>query len=342
MTINPKSPAPQERRSVHPTGTSRVAPAAGRVRGTLLARPTRDTPQQTRTEILLRYPWVMQRDQKMVVGTDLDALMCAAFMHHHFGWQPIGVYNLQAIYAADGAADDDLKQAIWLDLDIARAEIKSIGHHILTQQNAEVIPAHAQSLNPNLLRGISAAQFKRKYPLATLHLLMWLSDQSVPGRPTDQFLFWLPDSCWITAQSQWLPNVREWLRNWIPQPFLLQTVEACRTRAYEERMNEFLTEFARRVPLKLGRGQTTSKWLKLTGYQCRFENPAEQWADVQATLDYIAQLIGWNSVPFPKHYRVIRGVRNHQYSPEFWKRNDLFSYAITHAGTINFTTFKNF
>jgi hypothetical protein len=96
-------------------------------------------PIERRDAVREQYPWLLERDQAMVVGTDLDALISAAFMHHHFNWQPIGVYNLKEIYAADGASNDDLKRAIWVDLDIARSDIRSVGHHILTNRPGETI-----------------------------------------------------------------------------------------------------------------------------------------------------------------------------------------------------------
>jgi hypothetical protein len=302
------------------------------------------SPAEIREVILADYPWVRERGQTMVLGTDLDALISAAFMYQHFDWTPVGVYNLKSIFAADGATNEQLRDAVWVDLDIAREEIRSIGHHILTNARTERLPEHRQSLNPNLVRGISLAQFARKYPLSTHHLLMWLTDTPAPGRPTDRYLIWLPDSCWITAQGRWLDNVRDWLTNWMPHPFLLDSVEDCRTLPYEEGMHEFLTEFDLNVPLPAGRGQTRSLHLGITGFQCRYDDPRTQSGQVQQTLNYLAELMGWRPMSFPAGYQEIVGIRNrHQTNlPDFLHRENIFSYALPNAGVINFTSFDGF
>lgn len=302
------------------------------------------TPEEIRSAIRGDFPWIEQRDQPMVIGTDLDALMSAALLYHYLGWQPIGVYNLKAIYAADGATDADLKDAVWVDLDIAREEIRSIGHHILTNTRGEVIPAHQQSLNPNLLRRISVGQFSRKYPLSTLHLLMWLINTPAPGGTAAPYLMWLPDSCWITAQGRWLMNIVDWLENWMPNPFLLETVMLCGSESYEKAMFAFLSEMVQHTPLRPGQGQTTSKYLALRGYQFRFDNPAAQSLEVQTTLNYLSRITGWKAMPFPTEYRVIAGVQNrHQKNlEEFLRREEVFSYVIPNPGIIRYTSFDDF
>ncbi len=61
---------------------------------------------------------------------------------------------------------------VFLDHDIYRREIPSVGHHMLQWQKDILLPGHEQSLNPNLLRGVTAEEFGRKYPFGTLHLLL--------------------------------------------------------------------------------------------------------------------------------------------------------------------------
>ena len=304
------------------------------------------TPEAIRDDILSKFPWVVQPNQNMVIGCDLDALLSAAFMYHHFNWQPVGVYNLKAIYVADGFTNADVKDAVWVDLDIARVDIKSIGHHILTNRIDEILPEHEQSLNPNLLRGRSVGQFARKYPLSTQMLLMWLTGKPAPGNDTDPYLIWLPDSCWISAQHErkYLANVRDWITNWMPHPFLAETVELPQTEEYERNMMRFLANFSANVPLKPGRGQTKSRWLSITGYQCRYSDPAIQNEQVQKTLNYLAQLAGWKAMPLPKTYQVIQGTANRHITDlaGFLNREEVFSYAIPNAGVISYTSFTDF
>ena len=306
------------------------------------------TPESIRDDIVSKFPWVVQPNQNMVIGCDLDALLSAAFMFHHFNWKPIGVYNLKAIYVADGFTNMDVKNAVWVDLDIARADIKSIGHHILTNRADEILPEHAQSLNPNLLRGRSVGQFARKYPLSTQMLLMWLTGKPAPGKETDPYLIWLPDSCWITAQypEKYLPNVRDWITNWMPHSFLVETVELPQTQEYEQKMRDFMRNLAANSFLGMEKGQTHSKWYGLKGHQCNYDNPVMQNEQVEETLNYLAQLSEWEKMPFPKEYRVIPCVqktidRQGIDLAEFIVSKEIFSYAIISRETIKFTSFKN-
>ncbi len=304
------------------------------------------TPDRTRAALLARFPWLTRPYQTMVIGCDLDALLSAAFLHHYFGWQAVGVYNLRTIYAAEAASDADLKAAVWVDLDIARADIRSIGHHVLTATPRDDFPEHVQSLNPNLVRGMSAQNFRRKFPLSTHHLLLWLTGLPAPGRPCDPYLLWLPDSCWITAQfeERYLPNAREWIQNWMPHPFLVETIEQCKTQQYEENMRVFLSNFAARVPLPAGQGQTRSRWFHLTGHQTRYDDPITQNDAVQQTLDHLARLLDWRPLVLPRTWRTIRSAANrHRTALSDFKRGEhVFSWAIPNAGLVNYTLFDNF
>ena len=147
----------------------------------------------SRREILLAHPWLQSRNLMLVVGDDIDSLMCATLMHHLLGWTIAGFYvDYAKVWYRSGLNVSALRDAIWLDLDISRAHIRSIGHHILLSRPDDRIPAHKESVNPNLLRGVTgrsgegrAAEhgeacpcggltFPHKYPLGTIHFLLWL------------------------------------------------------------------------------------------------------------------------------------------------------------------------
>jgi hypothetical protein len=68
----------------------------------------------------------------------------------------------------------DIEDLVFLDHDINDQRILSIGHHML-HISPNVLPGnHVQSttVNPNLIRGI--AEFRYKYPFATVHFAMGL------------------------------------------------------------------------------------------------------------------------------------------------------------------------
>lgn len=297
--------------------------------------------QQRRNEILLSFPWVDERDRLMVVGADLDALFSALLLHHFRGWTIAGVYNFRSIYMADGYDLEDVLDAVWVDLDIAKARVKSVGHHILTQQADHVPPGLTNCLNPNLLRGVSKGKFKAKYPLATIHLLMWLLGVAPPRKKDDKYLFWLPDSCWITAQGKYAENMRDWLLRWMDVPFLTQTMADCNTETYEQGMMEFLSRFSKQVPIKQGKGQTISKFLGLHGYQCRFGDMASDYGVVERALKGLGRFTGWSVPPLPAKWRTVAGVRNYHESnlSKFLEKNNVFSYVFPNRGVFNYTVF---
>lgn len=291
-----------------------------------------------RTGILERFPWVFEKERDMVVGTDLDALISALFMHELLGWKPIGFYNLEEIFFEPASR---VESAVWVDLDISQAHIRSIGHHVLTFKPEPVPERLKECLNPNLERGVSMRTFDRKYPLATIHLLMWLLEYEVPNKDVLRYLLWLPDSSFINAQ-RYQVNVDEWLSTSLQFDFLAETVDEVRTRSYEEGMKDFLDSFGSSVPLPRGRGQSSSQHLGLHGFQCRFKSPSTSLSDVQKTLDVLSDLTGWQRMLIPENYASVRLRRNvHQsHLEEFLDRLDVFSYVLPNRDVINFTLFE--
>ncbi len=115
----------------------------------------------------------------MIIGNDLDALLSAQFLQHTLGWSIAGFYNYTTLYH-DPAIDP--RECVWVDLDIYDPACGSIGHHILRPTPTDRIPGHRSSVNPNLLRGIDQTDFTHKYPLGTIHLLLWLHDVRIRNR----------------------------------------------------------------------------------------------------------------------------------------------------------------
>jgi len=122
----------------------------------------------------------------MVISNDLDGFASALFLSERLKWEIVGVYTMNALYLSGGIVEkrpstqDELektlaeKEIAFVDHDINHSGILSIGHHIL-QWSENTSPGRhipETSINPNLMRGITCKQFKRKYPFATIHLLL--------------------------------------------------------------------------------------------------------------------------------------------------------------------------
>jgi hypothetical protein len=122
--------------------------------------------------------------RKCVISGDLDGVFSAVLLGHLFEWEVVGFYTLKDLWIPPSALGQGCKNPefaisranlVFVDHDIYRAEIDSVGHHLLQWSPETPIPLHKDgrgSLNPNLLRGITKKEFNRKYPFSTFHFLI--------------------------------------------------------------------------------------------------------------------------------------------------------------------------
>lgn len=305
----------------------------------------------SRERIREEYPWTVEAGKDVIVGSDVDAIVSAAYLAEHLDWTPIGFYtDFENLYVAPDATRADVLDAVWVDLDVYHPEISSIGHHILNFRLDDEIPGHADTLNPNLLRGVYHGNFRRKYPLGTIHFLTWLHGRPAEATELQRLLYWMPDSTWINGQShRFRDNVRDWLFNCVPVEFLIDSFDWIDRPEFEDALAERLYPLIEDTGFSRGRGQVTSRHRGLGGYQCTFVDPTEDRAKLQALVDAIADVMGWEPFAVPAEMRVIRGNRTSNYSysrvlddhegiDEFLAANDVFSYAVPNRNTLNYTT----
>ncbi|OGI16422.1 MAG: hypothetical protein A3J63_03985 [Candidatus Moranbacteria bacterium RIFCSPHIGHO2_02_FULL_40_12b] len=85
-------------------------------------------------EILEKYPWLLAENQNAIISPDADGMLCGLFMSHFLGWKIVGHYdNGKNLILKKGMSANE---CVFLDSEIYRSNIKSIGHHIsLFRQN---------------------------------------------------------------------------------------------------------------------------------------------------------------------------------------------------------------
>jgi len=129
-------------------------------------------------KIAQTHPWIIQPNQKCVLSPDSDGLLCGLLMSHYLNWEIVGFYDgkimlLDKNYSA--------KDVVFLDMEICRKEIRSIGHHML-MFNKKYFPLvkeqFSNCIQPNLMRNYDKKTFRLKYPLATIHLLIDILDNT--------------------------------------------------------------------------------------------------------------------------------------------------------------------
>jgi len=159
--------------------------------------------------------------------------MSALFMSEVLGWRLVGLYDGESVYLAEGWSQRHCFDgtAVYVDLDIARSAIPSIGHHILTfdlrTSLDRIREIHSQSVNPNLLRGISLKgsgtakekrfAFAQKYPFGTIHMLLaCYSDAGLYSERPDRDALSLLLNVDSALQNafQYQKNALEWL-HWL-------------------------------------------------------------------------------------------------------------------------------
>lgn len=133
-------------------------------------------------KILEEHPWIAMRNQKCILSPDSDGLLCGLFMSYYLDWEIIGFYDGKVCVIKDGysAFDNDV---CFLDIEIYREGVKSMGHHMLSVYNSEINDdwnkRFKQCIQPNLMRGYDKNNFRLKYPLATIHLLIGILENKI-------------------------------------------------------------------------------------------------------------------------------------------------------------------
>ncbi len=301
------------------------------------------------------YPWLARHDapERLIMGDDLDAaLSTVLYLHTHPRAELVGVYRgyERVTFAAqcDWAA---LLGGLWLDLDIYDARCRSLGHHIVRHTAEDVLPGFANSCNLNELYGRSVTRhFRWKYPLGTVHFLMWLYGCDVRPQTDAELLIWLADSTYINGQShRFRRNVEAWLREVVPLPGLLAGFAALDAPAFEARMSAFQERLAGRG-FAPGKGQVRSRHLGLSGFQCQPGPEDDPVLYLRKLLLYCANVTGWHfnlqqldgfRPPVQELVGRRRRCAVHTLGDDglaaFLERERVFSYVFTHRQTLNYT-----
>ncbi|MBP9771900.1 MAG: hypothetical protein KBD16_03180 [Candidatus Pacebacteria bacterium] len=131
------------------------------------------------TQIIEKHPWIVEKGHKAILSPDSDGLLCGLLMSHYLDWTIEGFYDGKVMLLKKGV---DPKDCIFLDMEIARPEIRSMGHHmLLLNRNSKPTDWETKFKNciqPNNLRGYDGKHdFRLKYPLATIHMLMCILNE---------------------------------------------------------------------------------------------------------------------------------------------------------------------
>ena len=295
-----------------------------------------------RKSILEEFQWITEKHQRFITSADYDGLICASFLHHHLNWQLCGYYDLSSIWISEDARQhrDEL---IWVDLNILPRQGRAIGGHIVSL--ADEVPAGFEtSCNPNILRGLTAGDFNRKFPFSTLIYLLWLFNIQIEKNLLARLLVLHADATWLKIQH-YPENVAEWCSlmsgyNW---DWLFQKVD---TKTFEKRVDDLLYPELKNLEAVSGFGKLKSKHLGLRARQFQF-NP--DWEEYIAgrVFNLIGNSLKWTPPELPSIVQRIDGKRARTSLKEVrkaglkeWLRTQkVFSYAIPSPQIFNHTSF---
>lgn len=123
--------------------------------------------------ILKKYSWIVKENQKCILSPDSDGLLCGLLMSKFFNWSIVGYYDGKVLVLKK---DESVKDCIFLDMEIFRNYVKSLGHHMVLYNKRQVSPKwfnFDNCIQPNNIRGYDAkTSFNLKYPLGSIHLLL--------------------------------------------------------------------------------------------------------------------------------------------------------------------------
>jgi len=123
-------------------------------------------------QLIKQYPWIATKKLDCILSPDSDGFLCGLLMSHVLGWNIRGFYDGK-ILVYDRFAD--YHHCIFLDLEINRSDIRSIGNHMIEYNRSLVLENFnfGNCLQPNILRGFDGKNvFDRKYPFGTIHLIL--------------------------------------------------------------------------------------------------------------------------------------------------------------------------
>ena len=147
--------------------------------------------------------------RSFVVSPDVDGLICGSMLLEKYpDASCIGSYDSEHLLHFDGATKEEIKAALWIDLDVTHPDIICVGQHLIFHDKNDLLQRrNPHSFNPNCYFAQDhAGSFKGsapgrdKYPFATIHFLRLALEIPLPARRSKGWsLLAHADGSWKTA-----------------------------------------------------------------------------------------------------------------------------------------------
>lgn len=246
--------------------------------------------------LLREQHWFCSRNLSMIVSPDFDGLLCALIMSEHLGWQLHGFYDGKTLVLDQRVTH--IREFVFLDMEIYRPPVRSIGNHLLQWSSQVPLPNFQCTINPNLLRGITAKEFERKYPFGTSHFLLALLGQIVANLNLPQTRNMKAVLLYPDGTHQVLLNYRENVIDWLDWMGVKKTQQPVRL-IFQSLATMSFSDVVHGL-------DWLSKQLRAIGFSrkddpCKFDPTSENdFVKAQALWDFLKQVTGYQAHPLPK------------------------------------------
>ena len=305
----------------------------------------------------------------IITSPDIDGILSACLLADKFGAKLAGVYTTRYLILFDGCGAKEAKNALWLDHDISEEGIQCMGQHLVDHSELDMLPKRGKnSFNPNnyfrqtwkkSFHGSRMKEGKRdKYPYATIHFLMAGMEIPSPPKFTKHFhLLAHADGSWGTCVD-YKVNTMTWKSTMFGNTQLVVNilnegyVNDDQNFAGHSNLVEDLVSLgvAKRSSRSGPSSLIPSRWQNLQGKQSinyRKNSPPNEWlTKFNGILGYVSKATGWE-IEIPSrvtelHRGLVLEVSNRGEIEDgdfdqFMFDENIFSHAITGAGTMRFT-----
>ena len=139
--------------------------------------------------LIKKYPWIIEKGLRCILSPDSDGILCGLLMSHYLNWNICGFYDGKILILKKGIS---AKDCIFLDMEIFRKDIRSMGQHMV-MFNKNNLPDNWDNfdncIQPNNMRKYDGSHnFRLKYPLATVHLLIGILGHALNIKVTEDVI----------------------------------------------------------------------------------------------------------------------------------------------------------
>ena len=305
----------------------------------------------------------------IITSPDIDGILSACLLGSKYGAKLAGVYTTRYLILFDNATAYDVKNALWLDHDVSEDGIQCMGQHLVDHSELDALPKRGKnSFNPNnhfrqtwkkSFHGSNMKVGKRdKYPYATIHFLMAGMEVPDPEKYTKHFhLLAHADGSWATCVDYKVNTLSWQMLMFDSSRTLVQIlndnyVHDFRNLEGHSKMADELIHLgiAKRSSRSGASSLIPEDWRNIQGKQSisyRKNSDPQEWLEkFNGILNYVSSTTNWG-IELPRfvsemHRGLVlelsnRGEVKDGEFDQFMYDEEIFSHAITGAGTMRFT-----